>query len=293
MATCYRYRPSSCWYWLLVILGVVALLGFLHLDGDPWSSGRLVRDAGATAASYNWETSRSFSSSRAYSSVSAGAIFKGQPKTPFPTPKSPVPLSQPTLSHPTMQTKNRLLFSHKALKSTEEVLGSAWVLRLRELIGKIHLRKQVTIVFSNSDYMESLLNWLIAARVQLSPPLANMLIVCLDVDVCRILHRRNISSLHIDPTTVVNSTHLEGKEYRYTVWMVRYVVFRMINYWGYDFVAYDTDALIVKNPQELFDRHRSSDIVGSAGKFPHALGRQWGFTICMGVILFRSSPRTG
>lgn len=81
-------------------------------------------------------------------------------------------------------------------------------------------------------------------------------------------------------------------EYSY-VWIIRMVVYRLINYFGYDVVSYDTDAIPLRNLQPVFDKYRDHDIIGSAGHFPFHLGRAWGFTLCMGVVRFKSNANTG
>ena len=186
-----------------------------------------------------------------------------------------------------------LHFFHKVMKRAEEILGNPWIAELKALLGKIHADKQVSMVFSNYDYLESVLNWLIAAKVRLSRPITNVMVLCLDRDIHSVLNRRGILSLYVDPSSVANMAELQAEEYKHTVWIVRFVILRLVSHWGYDVVSYDADAILLRNPQELFDRHRDSDVVSSAGSFPFQLGRKWGFTVCMGVILFRSTPRTG
>ena len=96
-----------------------------------------------------------------------------------------------------------------------------------------------------------------------------------------------------DPATVASITRLQEMEYKYTVWVTRFVIIRLVNHLGYDLVSYDSDAIVLKNTQTLFDQHPNSDVIGSAGRYPFELGKKWGFTVCLGVILFRSNPRTG
>ena len=75
--------------------------------------------------------------------------------------------------------------------------------------------------------------------------------------------------------------------------IVRLTFFRLINHWGYDIVMYDSDAVVLKNPQLLFEANAGVELVGSAGKGPESIGRVWGRTICTGVLLMRSSPYLG
>ena len=79
------------------------------------------------------------------------------------------------------------------------------------------------------------------------------------------------------------------------IWVTRLVVYRLINYFGHDVMGYDSDTLILRNPEGLLKdlEHKNSDIIGSAGKFPWTLWHARGFTVCMGVVLFRSTSRTG
>lgn len=184
-------------------------------------------------------------------------------------------------------------FHSEVVKSTGDLLNAEWVAQLKALLGKLHVENQIAFVIANSDFLESALNWLVAAQVRLDPPILNVIVLCLNRDVFDVLDHRAIPSVFIDPSTVANATVLGKMAYRSTVWLVRLVVFRLVNYWGYDVVSYDSDAIVLKNPTVLFGQHRYSDVVSSAGRYPFRLGRLWGFTVCMGVILFRSSPRTG
>ena len=218
-------------------------------------------------------------------------IIKGKPTRP--SPRTPVSPTIPTPVHATWPMKPLHFFHNEIVKGTEELLNTEWVTRLRALLGKLNMKNQAKFMIANSDYLESALNWLVAAQVRLNPPIQNVIVLCLDHDVFDILDRRDIPSVFVDPSTIANTTVLGKMHYRYTVWMVRLVVFRLVNYWGYDVMSYDSDAVILKNPAELFEQYRYSDVISSAGKYPFRLGRKWGFTVCMGIILFRSSPRTG
>ena len=56
---------------------------------------------------------------------------------------------------------------------------------------------------------------------------------------------------------------------------------------------YDSDAVVLKDPQSLFDSYPGVELVGSAGKGPESIGHIWGRTICTGVLLMRTSPALG
>ena len=74
--------------------------------------------------------------------------------------------------------------------------------------------------------------------------------------------------------------------------MIRSIILRLINYWGYDVATYDSDAVVLKNPQTLFDNY-THDILSSASTYPEAAAKVWGFTLCAGAILYRASSATG
>ena len=78
------------------------------------------------------------------------------------------------------------------------------------------------------------------------------------------------------------------------IWVTRVVLFRLLNHWGYTVATYDSDAVLIHNPQPLFAELGSSDLIGSPGTYPFDLHRQWKTpTLCMGMALFRASERTG
>ena len=195
---------------------------------------------------------------------------------------------------------NPLTFGHgAAVKPSSSVLRSPWVSTLRNLLSeKFQLstqqqmppRKQVTIVVSNANYTLSLLNWLVAALIKTSPPLENVIVVSLNETLQALLERKEIMSVYINPETVISGEMLTKASH---IWITRCVVYRLLNHWGYDVMAYDTDATVIKNLQPILDTHPGSDIVASAGSYPFQLGHKWGMTLCMGVILIRSTRNTG
>ena len=239
---------------------------------------------------------------KAYEQVSStrnlrrGGIIIGKPVTPLPSARTPLTaLVQPTPQHPTWPMKPLHFLRNKVMRSTDEILSAPWIAELRHMLDTMSSQRgtgkqTVSIVFADLSYLESVLNWLIAARVRLDPPLANTIVFCLSEPLYKILHARDIPAIYIDPETVTNTNQIL---FKYTVWMVRFIVYRLLNYLGHNIVSYDADAIVLRNPQKLFEEHQYSDVISSAGKFPFSLSRSWGFTACMGVILFRSTPRMG
>ena len=204
-------------------------------------------------------------------------------------------------------TNNSLMFGHgNAVKSLSSIMKSPWVSMLRNLLNKkfelstpnvnstsqqqVPPRKQITVIVSNTNYTLSLLNWLVAALIKTSPPLENVIVVSLDGTLQALLERKEITSVYINPETVTNG-EMETKTSH--IWITRCVVYRLLNHWGYDVMAYDTDAIVLKNLQPILDAHPKSDIVASAGSYPFQLGHKWGLTLCMGVILIKNTTNTG
>ena len=185
-----------------------------------------------------------------------------------------------------------ILFSKFAMKSDEELLNNTWMAPLKELSRRVNTDNQVTLVFSTSSYTESMLNWLIAAQVRCEPPITNVIVICYDRELFNILNPRNIPSVYIDSNSLLDTKKFL-KKFKTYVRMLRLVTVRFMNSWGYDVVQIDTDAIVLKNPQELFAQHQESDIVSAAGLFPGKELRRWGVAVCTGFILFRSTPRTG
>ena len=66
-----------------------------------------------------------------------------------------------------------------------------------------------------------------------------------------------------------------------------------MSHWNYDVVMYDSDAVVLRNPQPLFDASPGVELIGSSGKGPQSIGNVWGRTICTGVLLMRSSAALG
>ena len=163
-----------------------------------------------------------------------------------------------------------------------------WAAPLRELVKTVSTDNQVALLFSTCSYLNSTLNWLIAAKVRCKPPVTNVIVVCYDMETYKILMKREISSVFINPNTL-----LSGRKAKFT-FSTRLIVLMTVTSWGYDVIQFDADAIVVKNPQELFERHPKSDIVASrARSWPPTVSEKWGFVACMGVVLFRSTLKIG
>lgn len=202
-----------------------------------------------------------------------------------------------------------LLFAHgEAVKSYESIIEAPWVFSLQSLLNEMNKhqaslagtnpsiwehvppRNQVTVIVGNTNYTLSLLNWLVSAFIKTIPPLENVIVICLDKTLHTLLNKKDIPSVYVDPETVIRGKmHTRSSH----IWITRCTVYRLLNHWGYDVTAYDTDAIVLNNLQPILDAHLDSDIVASSGTYPFQLGVRWGLTLCMGVILIRRSSSTG
>lgn len=194
------------------------------------------------------------------------------------------------LSQSATSLKDTIHFPHSGAVR-ESVLTAPWVPILQTTLHNMS-SKRLNIVVSDGKFKSVLLNWLVASLVKLPHPLENIVIIALDSDLHTLLEERGIISVYIDPKTVV-STNLKKKGLLYHIWITRLTVYRLVSHWGYDIAMFDTDAILLQNPTDLFDSYGDVDIVGSAGTYPFPLGKKWGLTLCMGVVLFRHTHRTG
>ena len=184
-----------------------------------------------------------------------------------------------------------------ATLSTEQLLQQEWINELKQILVKIPQGlAPVSIVSSDYKYRNVLINWMVAAKTQVSPPLQHVIVFSLDKALCELLKRRNFHcvfvalSSYLTPKTIASLTkHIAFSE----VMVLRQTAVRLMNHWGYDIANYDTDAIVLKNPESLFLRHTNSHMIGSYGHYPGELSRVWGTAVCYGFFLIRSSPYTG
>lgn len=189
-----------------------------------------------------------------------------------------VAVLRPNLPHPT------------AFLPVDEVFRATWVTDLR-LFLKSCRTNTVTLTAASQDYAPNLLNWLIAALTTVEPPLQNVLVLSFDANLTLLLTSKGISSIHVPYSSVVVDPDRMGIG---RVWMTRLAVLRLINYFGFNVYQFDTDAIVLRNPQPIFDLYKSSSVVSARAMLPFELGKgRWGFTASMGVILFRNSLHTG
>ena len=172
----------------------------------------------------------------------------------------------------------------------EKLLEADWMATLQQFLSGLS-SKQVNFVTANSQYEDELLNWLILVSLSINPPMENVLVLALDSELYDLLRSRRIPCIFI-PTTAIMSP-LSKDEHFESVWMIRLGLLRVLNWLGFDAAMYDADALVLKNPQPLFEAHATDIVASMATSWPPKFGRKWGFTLCNGVLFFRSNKRTG
>ena len=182
-----------------------------------------------------------------------------------------------------------------ATRSLRKLLQSEWVGQLQAYLETVS-SGPVTLVSSDYGYREVLLNWLISATVRVAKPLSNILVLSLDASLYHLLVNRSISCIHVSPGALLKPSIKLSRHVSFTqVHVMRLTVMRLINHWGFDVANYDTDALILKNPEHFYYTGSLKDrnFIGSFGHFPKTVLREWGVAVCIGVVFIRSSPQTG
>ena len=175
--------------------------------------------------------------------------------------------------------------------SAMKLLQQQWVDDLRHILSEIPLESPpVHIVAGNYAYRELVLNWLITAKIKVTPPLSNIIVLSIDKALCNLLNKSNIKCLFVDRKAYL--TEKIRQDFR-SILILRLTVIRLLNYWGYDAANIDADAIMLKNPEPLYERYKESDMVAGRGTYPSPLGREWGATICGGTFMIRSTPNTG
>ena len=180
----------------------------------------------------------------------------------------------------------------KVMRSLDYISQASWVTDLRYYLSTYNYSREISLVTSNSKYTDILLNWLIAATVKSGISTKSILIISLDLAIHRLMLAKQFCSILVPPWSVIAKGVNFSQPFE-AVMMTRLAVMRIINHFGYGFVMYDSDAVILRDPQPLYDALPHEDIIGSVGKIPYDLAAAWGITICIGVVLVRSSPKTG
>lgn len=183
-------------------------------------------------------------------------------------------------------------------RSLKEILAQDWVCDLQRFLKNVNEEKHiVNMIAANSNFTDPLLNWLIAALLRLEEPMVDVIVISLDRGLHDLLISRGIPSLLVTPELMMRTEDFPEVYHMHNgFYQARMMVMRLINHWGYDAANYDTDAVMLKNPQTIYDAPENADVdifAGFAISFPPVLHKKWGATLCNGAWLVRSNPRTG
>ena len=181
------------------------------------------------------------------------------------------------------------------LKKIHDIQRAKWTTHLYQFLQSLNksINPQVNMVFGDSDHLELVLNWIIAAKVRLDPPLHNIMVLSLDQPLCDFLASKKlpVACIAVPPKSFLNNS---SKHSSYGSGIkCRFVVLRIINYWGYDVASYDSDAVLLRNPQPFYDSNPDVKLFAGSGTYPNTISNQWGFSLCACVLLVRSHASTG
>ena len=173
----------------------------------------------------------------------------------------------------------------------EEIITKEWYQELRNILSLCN-DSVVLLTCSSEDFLPVLLNWLAAYRLATGSNLSEILVLSIDDETAhRTIIDKGLNSIFIKNDTDIFKINPQLEIS--SVWMKRLTVVRIMNHLGYDVLVIDLDAMYLKDFTTIIKNYNTSDIVGSMSKMPLKLNSLWGFTMCMGVAYFRSSPGTG
>ena len=179
------------------------------------------------------------------------------------------------------------------IKSREELQKTECMSTLYNFLLSLDksVSPHVNMVFGDSEHAHLVMNWIIAAMLRLEPPLHNVMVISLDRLLCDTLTAKKLplNCIVVSVECIFTGQHADWRKRM----MVRQPVLRLINYWGYDVAAYDSDAVLLRNPQPLYDERPHVSLLASSGTMPKDLSRKWGFALCAGALILRASPSVG
>ena len=188
------------------------------------------------------------------------------------TPAVPVPNRELSLANQVVPLPDFDLMPFKHfLKSREQLEKVEWLTTLYNYLLTLNKSVSPHLNMVNGDYNHRYLmeNWIVAAMMILNPPLRNVLVLSLDKELCDYI-ATGIHTCSLGVTCIVasvNSTFSsEAGEYWITGTMTRSVTLSLINYWGYDVATYDSDAVILKNPETFYRNHPNTHLVSSMAR---------------------------
>ena len=177
--------------------------------------------------------------------------------------------------------------------TSSNVLQSDWVDIIQNYLSGLK-SKQVSVVTANVEDSLTVINWLISAHIVARRPLENVLVLSLSKKLYDFFRRKEIPVMFVDPHSVLSNQTSMNISATSQEHIVHLTFIRLINHWGFHVAWYNANAVVLNNPQPLFDRYPYAQLIGSEGHEPRTLYSSWGRTLStQGVLLMRSSYEMG
>lgn len=170
------------------------------------------------------------------------------------------------------------------LRGAEEIARTRWVQELASIMMTWPDNRTVMVVSGNTEFQQPLLNWIISAVLKANVSLDRILILAADESLYEVLKERRVESVFVPPTSLYD-TKIHQLGIHKLITFARFAVVRLLNYWGFTVAHYDSDALILRDTQRIYENYPLSSIVASKGAGPRSL--------CAGSVLFRSGRQIG
>jgi len=170
-------------------------------------------------------------------------------------------------------------------------LNTGWVKQLHQTARQL-TGPQIILLLSDKRYLDVLLNWMVHVILVSPPTLKNVIVISLDTVTYQMLQQKQFHSIYV-PRHYIIRPDLRSTKFSH-LWISRLTITRLLNSWNYNVLVFDSDAVLLRNIQPLLSQFTKSDIISSSGSYPFDVHRKWGVpTLCMGVVLIRSSPKIG
>jgi len=117
------------------------------------------------------------------------------------------------------------------LKLTYEIQKALWTSQLYQFLKSLNcsMSPHVNMVFGDSNHIETMLNWIIAAHVRLDPPLHNIMVLSIDQPLCDFLVSKKVpvTCIAVPPQSFLASAGPQSYDQGIKT---RLLVLRLINF---------------------------------------------------------------
>jgi hypothetical protein len=149
-------------------------------------------------------------------------------------------------------------------------------MRFKSLFTK--KRQTKIVVFANMAYLRVLENWMLAmARIDIH----DYTVISIDAELHAYLQGRGVTSLLRPCDTGLAS-----------LWVHRVRVLLELMEAGYDVIHSDADAVWLKDPRDYLYAIKADMLFSQGTYWPNDVHAQWGFVLCCGFFMLRSTPET-